>query len=191
MLEFGMKMLCFFEFRCVQQSIKTLSIYWFHDEKLITLVLGSQNLLTQGKTRTLSCPAFNLDALNWSHYLQGLGQSELRGQEWVAVHLWPCDSACTGEAPALNEIFGISLLNFSPWLNQNYMNDLKAHLPIHKKRVRSFVKLSCKTHVHYKFIRTFKWKYGRITNITNLIEDNKMRSIKPKTITVDINVSHS
>jgi len=78
------------------------------DEKQIMSVLGSQILLTLGTMCTLSLSAFHLGGLICSHDLQGLGQSELRGQGRGTEQPWPSDDT---EAQEMHQL-SVSFLGF-------------------------------------------------------------------------------
>ena len=150
MLEVGMIMLCFSELRCVQESITTLSGPWLNHEKRITLVLGSQSLLTLGRTCTLSHSAFNLDGLNSSHHLQGLGQSELREQGRGAVHPWPCDGTGVHAMHQLSVTFLGFLFSISvpDWVKMAWMTYKHTYQYIKKGETLCRTWLQCKRHVH-------------------------------------------
>lgn len=180
-------MLCFFELWCVQESTKILSIYWLHNEKLITLVWGVRACLPWGK-HTLT----HVQHLIWILQTGAIISRDWGSLSWEGRKGMLCISGLVmvqAHSSSQWDLWYLSV-EFQPLTESKWYEWLKTTLTNTPKRVRSFVELCCKRHVQYKFITTLNWNYRRMNNATNLIEDNKMRNIKPKTST-GINMSSS
>lgn len=129
------------------------------DKKQITSVLGSQSLLTLGSAYALLLLAFNPYGLNCFHHLQGLGQSEVRGQGRGCAFLGQWWHRSTCHAPVLAFLFSVSACDWVKIAWMTYKNMGKHTFQYIKKGGILFrTQLQCKRHIYIQILHNLQLK---------------------------------